>query len=69
MKSKLIGDGPSGIVKPPTKVAKTYDILRSTLGYTPEAIGSGSPKPTKVPISQKKPYGKSPIVEAFFTYN
>lgn len=47
-KSKSTGDRPSGTAKPPTKIARTYDILRNTMGPEAEVVGSGSTKSVEV---------------------
>lgn len=65
-----MGEGTYGIVKPPTKVAKTYDGLRNTLRPILEAIGTRSktPNQTKVPLAQKQPFGKSLITKTSLSF-
>lgn len=50
-KSKSTCDGPSGTIKPPTKMARTSNILRNTMAPKSEDVGSG----TEVPTAQQRP--------------
>lgn len=64
-KSNKMGDGPSGTVNSPVKMAKTSRALKMSLGTIPEAEGTcfRSVKQAKVPPAQKQPSDKSPMIE------
>lgn len=64
-----MGEGPYGKLKPPTKMAKTFNGLISTLGPIPEATGFGSANQDEASPAQRQPSGKSPMTETSFTSN
>lgn len=62
-KSTLTGDGPSIVAQPPTKMARTSNILKNIMGPEAEVIGSESGRPVFVSTPHTRPHGKSPLTK------
>ena len=71
MKAKKMGDGHSGAVKSPAKVAKTSEDIRKPLGTIPETKVEGCEIDKQVEESHdyNQPSSKYHIAETSLSYN
>lgn len=65
-KSKSTCDGPSGIARPPTKISRTSNILRNTMGPEEKDDGSGNARSAEVTTPHTRPHGKYHMTETPF---